>query len=84
MSTQLRILRRKQLQELTGLPRSSIYQMMADGEFPRAVHLGLRSVGWVESEVTEWLKSRVAARKEFTTSTYNSAIVHRPNDPQHG
>ena len=54
-----RILRRKQVQELTGLSRSTIYLRIAQGTFPRAVSLGARAVGWLESEVDEWLNSRV-------------------------
>ncbi len=53
------ILRRKQVQERTGLSRSTIYLRIAHGEFPKAVSLGARAVGWLESEVDEWLNSRV-------------------------
>ena len=74
MSTELRILRRKQIQDLTGLSRSSIYQRIADGEFPRSVPLGSRAVGWIESEVAEWLRSRVAAR----TNSDNTARSASP------
>ncbi len=53
------ILRRKQVQERTGLSRSTIYLRIAQGNFPKAVSLGARAVGWVESEIDEWLNSRV-------------------------
>ena len=53
------ILRRKQVQERTGLSRSTIYLRVAQGTFPKAVSLGARAVGWLESEVEEWLNSRV-------------------------
>jgi len=52
-----KILRRTQLEELLGLSRSAIYQMMADGEFPRPVKLGRRAVGWPEHEVQAWLQN---------------------------
>jgi prophage regulatory protein len=58
----LTILRRKQVEARTGLSRSTIYQRVADGTFPKPVKLGARAVGWVESEVQEFLRSRVAAR----------------------
>ena len=54
-----RILRRKQVQELTGLSRSTIYLRIAQGTFPKAISLGARAVGWLESEVDDWLSSRV-------------------------
>jgi prophage regulatory protein len=35
--------------------------------FPRPVKIGLRSVAWVESEVDDWVKSRIAARDRVST-----------------
>jgi prophage regulatory protein len=45
----------------TGLSRSSIYKKMSDGTFPRQISLGLRSVGWLESDIDDWIASRVQA-----------------------
>ncbi len=42
----------------TGLSRSSIYVFMADGTFPKPVSLGVRAVGWLDSEITAWIESR--------------------------
>lgn len=53
------ILRRKQVEQRTGLSRSTIYLRVAQGNFPKAVSLGARAVGWLESEIEEWLNSRV-------------------------
>jgi prophage regulatory protein len=58
----LAILRRKQVEARTGRSRSTIYQRVADGTFPKPVKLGARAVGWVESEIQEFLRSRVVAR----------------------
>ena len=58
-----RILRRKQVQELTGLSRSTIYLRIAQGNFPKAVSLGARAVGWLESEIEEWVITRVEMRR---------------------
>jgi len=46
----------------TGLSRSTIYQQVADGSFPRPVQLGPRAVGWLANEVDEWIADRIAAR----------------------
>jgi prophage regulatory protein len=62
MSDTIRILRRGQVQNLTGLSRSSIYLQIAAGQFPRSIPIGARSVGWVETEIIDWLRSKVAAR----------------------
>jgi len=59
----LTILRRKQVEARVGLRRSTIYQGVADGTFPRPVRLGARSVGWLAHEVERWLADRVAARE---------------------
>jgi prophage regulatory protein len=69
MSDAIRVLRRKQVENLTGLSRSSIYLQIAAGQFPRSIPLGARSVGWVEAEVVEWLQSKVAARTMPATGT---------------
>ena len=61
------ILRRMQVQARTGLSRSTLYQYVKDGHFPSPVLLGLRAVGWRESDVNHWIDTRVtvtrAARK---------------------
>jgi prophage regulatory protein len=54
-----RALRLRQVSQLTGLGRSMIYQMQAEGRFPQRIKLGDRSVGWLESEVRAWLATRV-------------------------
>ena len=56
------ILRRRQVERRTGLPRSSIYLMMAEGRFPKPIKLGPRAVGWIECEVERWLVARIKDR----------------------
>lgn len=58
------ILRRKQVEARTGLSRSTIYDLMRDGHFPKPVSLGSQAVGWVESEVGAWVEARIAARDQ--------------------
>lgn len=58
------ILRLRDVKERTGLSRSTIYELMATGEFPKQVQLTLRSVGWSEDEVHDWILARLEkARK---------------------
>jgi prophage regulatory protein len=57
-----KVLRRPDVESLTGLSRSSIYEMMAADTFPKPVRLSVRSVGWLETEVAAWLERRVKAR----------------------
>ncbi|WP_405403620.1 helix-turn-helix transcriptional regulator [Paracoccus sp. Ld10] len=51
-------LRRRAVEEITGLSRSTIYAMMSKGLFPRPVKLTGKAVGWPESDVSDWLNSR--------------------------
>jgi prophage regulatory protein len=55
----IQVLRLPQVCRITGLCRSSIYQMEAEGRFPRRVKIGARSVGWIESEVQSWLRQKI-------------------------
>ena len=57
-------LRRKQVETRTGLSRSTIYQFIKDGAFPKPVPLGPRAVGWLESEVSEWIAARVKIARD--------------------
>ena len=56
------ILRRRDVQKATGISRSQIYNLMAQGDFPRPVPLGGRAVGWLESEILAWQEARIAER----------------------
>ena len=60
MEVPIRIVRLPAVQARTGLGRSTIYVRLAEGSFPRPVQLGARAVGWIESEVDEWIRQRIA------------------------
>ena len=64
-----RLLKRRQVEEITGMSRSSIYRMMQDGEFPRPVRIGPAAVRWKASDITAWMESRPVARGEFDPPT---------------
>ena len=49
------------VQEITGLSRSTIYDLMAKGRFPRPVKLTEKTVAWPESALAQWLDEREAA-----------------------
>lgn len=54
-------LRMPAVMEVTGLGRSTIYALIAQGKFPTPVKLGSRAVAWPETVVAEWLNSRPSA-----------------------
>jgi len=43
----------------TGLSRSTIYEMIGKGEFPRQFNLGPRAVGWSSKDVLAWVDSKI-------------------------
>ncbi len=47
----------------TGLSRSSIYARVADGSFPQPISLGGRAIGWLESEINDWIETQIAASR---------------------
>ena len=53
-----KLLRRPEVETLTGLSRSTIYSWLQRGDFPQPVKLGTRLVAWRESDITAWLESR--------------------------
>lgn len=48
--------------ERTGLGRSSIYAAIARGKFPRPIKLSARAVGFVSTEIDQWIAGRAAER----------------------
>lgn len=57
-----KILKLPDVMKATALSRSSIYAFVNKGSFPKSVPLGLKAVGWLESEVTAWIAERANLR----------------------
>lgn len=53
-----RILRRPEVEHLTGLSRATIYRQIKANLFPRPLPLTRRLVGWRESQITAWIEGR--------------------------
>lgn len=60
----LAILRRRQVESLSGYSRSTLYLRISQGLWPRPVALGARAVGWPASEVTALNAARIAGRSD--------------------
>ncbi|HBC20052.1 AlpA family phage regulatory protein [Alcanivorax sp. VBW004] len=60
----MRIMRLKEVMDTTGLGRSYIYKLIADGVFPKPVPLGARATGWVSDEVESWILERIGERDQ--------------------
>ena len=55
-----KIIRLNEVKVITGLSRSTIYLRMAEGKFPQQISLGSRAVGWINSEVIDWIEHRIS------------------------
>lgn len=53
-----KILRLHEVKSLTGLSTSTIYSWIKMEKFPKSVMLGNRSVGWKQSDISNWIDSR--------------------------
>lgn len=69
--TVLTILRRRDLEAKVKLSRSTIYDKINpdspryDVTFPKPIRLGNGSaIGWIESEVEDWLRGRIEASRK--------------------
>ena len=80
------VAREAQRYELTGVPTSTWYDLQNAGLAPKPIHLGPRSVGWLISELEEWVEARRRERdaaildklgtKEPTTDEERGAVAH--------
>lgn len=78
------LLRRPQVETITGLSRSSIYALMAAGKFPKNVAVSSKAVRWLEAEVMTWVETKVAqrdakgSRTKLRTINSPDAIIREP------
>ena len=57
----MRLLRIRQVMQVTGLSRMTIYRLERAGNFPQRRRLGMNSVAWLEGDVSQWVDSRPLA-----------------------
>ena len=55
-----RLLRLPEVISQTGLNRNSIYQIE---DFPKPIKIGARATAWVQSEVQDWIKTRISQQR---------------------
>lgn len=69
----MRIIRLKEVIDSTGLSRSTLYKYISEGTFPKPVSLGDRCVGWVDSEVHDWILARIEERDSAEDASARSS-----------
>ena len=58
-----RILRLPAVMDVTGLGRTTVYEQMAAGRFPKGIKLSERAVGWLEDDIQNWIETKVLESK---------------------
>ena len=53
---------REDIERITGLPTSTLYELMARGDFPKPIKISGRRVAWLDTELIEWQEARIAER----------------------
>ncbi len=72
----MRVIRKNEVRDKTGLADRTIDRRVEEGTFPRPVKLGPRSVGWLEHEVDDWLAS--LPREKCATPFHDAAAEVSP------
>ncbi len=84
-----RLIRLPQVKAMVGLGRSSIYDWIKRGEFPKPIKVG-RLSGWIEREVQEWIDERIQASRpqqekalpnsRSSLCNFSTCLRRRPGD----
>ncbi|WFQ79752.1 AlpA family transcriptional regulator [Xenorhabdus sp. SF857] len=53
------LIRLPEVQRRTGYSKAWIYKLIRNGEFPKQVKLGSRSIAFIESEIDNWIAKRI-------------------------
>jgi prophage regulatory protein len=56
------VLRLKHVITKTGLSKSTIYALLGEGKFPARIQLSSRSIGFLETEVDNWIAEKLSNR----------------------
>jgi prophage regulatory protein len=54
-----RLLRLPEVRQKVGLSRSAIYKLISEGQFPRQISIGPRSVAWCQQDLERWIEERL-------------------------
>ena len=58
MNPDEKLVRVKDVLQITGMSRSTIWRLVNSGDFPQPFRLGPRMNAWHEREIHDWIKSR--------------------------
>jgi prophage regulatory protein len=78
----IRLLRLAHVMEVTGLKRTKIYALQAQGDFPMRVQITPTCVGWLEHEVQAWIAKRVTASAPLVVRSSERSLGRARRDAQ--
>lgn len=67
------LLRRNQIEAMTGLARSTIYKLIKAGSFPKPIQLTDRAVAWPSNLIDSWVSEKLIAGQALVSATSNKA-----------
>ena len=62
-STEVRLIRMKEVMAICAMSKSSIYEAIKKEGFPKPVRLFGRTSAWIKSEVLQWAQLRIQASR---------------------
>lgn len=74
-----RILREPEVEATTGLHRQTRWRLEKEGKFPQRRQIGPNSIGWIESEITEWMKTRPSGVQIIAAPNRKTHVETRNN-----
>ena len=48
---------------MTGMSRPTVYRMIKDGMFPASIKLSPGAVGWLRTEIEQWVADKLAVQR---------------------
>ena len=59
----MRLIRRREVEEMTDLSKTTIYRLMRQSDFPEPLKMGARAVRWNKDEIEDWVAKRERASR---------------------
>ena len=56
------------VKERVGLGRTSIYEKIKEGNFPKPISIGARSVAWDSEAIDSWIEKQIGGAKNAATN----------------
>lgn len=75
-----RLIRRPEVEQLTGYRRSSIYARIHQGIFPPPITIGARSVAWIADEIHQVTGALINGKTQDQLKTLVTELIQRRRD----